>query len=50
MLDRAQQRLDTLREVVSQANVQLSGSDVRIAIDDAITPLNHAAEIAGPLQ
>ena len=46
MLDHAQQRLDTLREVASTANGEFAGSEIRIAIDDAITPLNLAAEVA----
>lgn len=45
----AQQRLDTLKEIVATTNDSLSGSDIRIAIGDAITPLNIAHEAAETL-
>ncbi|QPG61222.1 hypothetical protein HFV04_017025 [Pseudomonas sp. BIGb0427] len=46
LLIKAQQRLDTLKETVHTANGSLAGSDIRIAIGDAITPLNIALEVA----
>lgn len=46
MLAKAQQRLDTLKETVQTANDSFAGSDIRIAIGDAITPLNIAFEVA----
>ncbi|WOE81619.1 hypothetical protein RZO07_10435 [Pseudomonas protegens] len=49
LLAKAQQRLDTLKETVKTANGGLAGMDIRIAIGDAITPLNIAFEIAEPL-
>ena len=49
LLVKAQQRLDTLKETVSRANGDLAGMDIRIAIGDAITPLNIAFEIAEPI-
>ncbi|KAF0863942.1 hypothetical protein ABE458_01250 [Pseudomonas protegens] len=49
LLAKAQQRLDTLKETVKTANGGLAGMDIRIAIGDAITPLNVAFEIAEPL-
>lgn len=45
----AQQRLDTLKEIVATTNDSLSGSDIRIAIGDAITLLNLAYEAAEKL-
>jgi len=42
----AQQRLDTLKEIAATTNDSLSGTDIRIAIGDAITPLNIAHESA----
>ncbi|WP_047230260.1 hypothetical protein [Pseudomonas brassicacearum] len=45
----AQQRLDTLKEIVTTTNDELSGSDIRIGIGDAITPLNIAHEAAQAL-
>jgi hypothetical protein len=45
----AQQRLDTLKEIITTANHGISGSDIRIAIGDAITPLNIAHEAAETL-
>ncbi|WP_334597218.1 hypothetical protein [Pseudomonas alvandae] len=45
----AQQRLNTLKEIVTTTNNSLSGSDIRIAIGDAITPLNIALEAADTL-
>ncbi|MNO08569.1 hypothetical protein D3C81_2312940 [compost metagenome] len=45
----AQQRLDTLKEIVTTTNDGLSGSNIRIAIGDAITPLNIAFEAAQTL-
>ncbi|MDR8387433.1 hypothetical protein MKS85_18060 [Pseudomonas sp. JL2] len=45
----AQQRLNTLKEIVTTTNDSLSGSDIRIAIGDAITPLNIALEAADTL-
>ncbi|MGF6091096.1 hypothetical protein [Pseudomonas sp. 18173] len=45
----AQQRLDTVKEIVATTNDSLSGTDIRIAIDDAITPLNMAYETAETL-
>ncbi|MCP1500625.1 hypothetical protein J2Y86_005332 [Pseudomonas migulae] len=45
----AQQRLDTLKQTVSSANETASASDIRIAIGDAITPLNIAYEAAETL-
>jgi len=49
LLDIAQRRLDTLKQTISNANETASASDVRIAIDDAITPLNIAYEAAETL-
>lgn len=49
LLAKAQQRLNTLKETVKTANGGLAGMDIRIAIGDAITPLNVAFEIAEPL-
>ncbi|WP_053157202.1 hypothetical protein [Pseudomonas protegens] len=49
LLAKAQQRLDTLKETVKTANGGLAGMDIRIAIGDAITPLNIAFEIAEPI-
>ncbi len=49
LLAKTQQRLDTLKETVKTANGGLAGMDIRIAIGDAITPLNVAFEIAEPL-
>lgn len=49
LLDRAQQRLDTLREVIGSANGDCNGSAIRIAIGDAITPLKLAEEDAEEL-
>ncbi|MBL4980477.1 MULTISPECIES: hypothetical protein [Pseudomonas] len=49
LLAKAQKRLDTLKETVSRANGDLAGMDIRIAIGDAITPLNIAFEIAEPI-
>lgn len=49
LLDRAQQRLDTLRDVVAGANEGDVGTDIRIAVGDAIVPLNIALEVAEPL-
>lgn len=49
LLASAQQRLDTLKEIVATTNDSLSGSDIRIAIGDAITPLNIALEAAEKL-
>ncbi|WP_065760985.1 hypothetical protein [Pseudomonas defluvii] len=46
LLAKAQLRLDTLKETVRRANGGLAGSDIRIAIGDAITPLNIALEVA----
>ncbi len=48
MLDHAQQRLDTLRQVVANANGESTDSDIRIAIDDALTPLKLAEEVMEP--
>ncbi len=45
----AQQRLDTLKEIVGTTNNDLSGTDIRMAIGDAITPLNIALENAEAL-
>lgn len=45
----AQQRLDTLKEIVTTTNDELSGTDIRMAIGDAITPLNIAHEVAQAL-
>jgi hypothetical protein len=45
----AQQRLDTLKEIVTTTNNELSGTDIRMAIGDAITPLNIAHEAAQAL-
>jgi hypothetical protein len=45
----AQQRLDTLKEIITTANSDVSGSDIRIAIGDAITPLVIAQEAADAL-
>jgi hypothetical protein len=49
LLGIAQQRLNTLKEIVTTTNDSLSGSDIRIAIGDAITPLNIAQEVAETL-
>lgn len=49
LLANAQQRLNTLKEIVATTNDSLSGSDIRIAIGDAITPLNIALEAAEKL-
>ncbi len=49
MLEKAQQRLDTLRQTLASTKPGDSTSALRIAIGDAITPLNIAAEIAEPL-
>ncbi|MBO2927232.1 hypothetical protein [Metapseudomonas otitidis] len=49
LLDRAQQRLDTLREVVTKANEGDAGSEIRLALGDALVPLNIALEVAEPL-
>ncbi|WP_339071164.1 hypothetical protein WIN67_10390 [Pseudomonas idahonensis] len=49
LLAKAQQRLDTLKETVKTANGGLAGTEIRIAIGDAITPLSVAFEIAEPL-
>ncbi|WP_414916946.1 hypothetical protein [Pseudomonas sp. IT-P395] len=49
LLASAQQRLNTLKEIVATTNDSLSGSDIRIAIGDAITPLNIALEAAETL-
>jgi hypothetical protein len=49
MLDHAQQRLDTLRQVVANANGEHADSDIRIAIGDALTPLKLAEEVMEPL-
>ena len=49
LLEKAQKRLNTLKETVSTANGDLAGMDIRIAIGDAITPLNIAFEIAEPI-
>ncbi|MNW22432.1 hypothetical protein D3C71_2238900 [compost metagenome] len=49
LLGIAQQRLNTLKEIVTTTNDSLSGSDIRIAIGDAITPLNIAQEAAETL-
>ncbi|WP_256671211.1 hypothetical protein [Pseudomonas gelidaquae] len=45
----AQQRLNTLKEIVATTNDDCSGSDIRMAIGDAITPLNIALEDAEAL-
>lgn len=45
----AQQRLNTLKEIVTTTNDSLSGSDIRMAIGDAMTPLNIALEAADTL-
>ncbi len=45
----SQQRLDTLKEIVATTNDSLSGSDIRIAIGDVVTPLNIALEAAETL-
>lgn len=50
LMDHAQRRLDTLREVVGSANGECAGSEIRIAIGDAITPLNLALEVAEGLE
>jgi len=49
LLAKAQKRLDTLKETIRTANGDLAGMDIRIAIGDAITPLNIAFEIAEPI-
>lgn len=46
MLAKAQQRLDTLKETVQTANDEMAGSDIRMGIDDVLTPLNIALEEA----
>ena len=45
----AQQRLNALKEIVATTNDSSSGSDIRIAIGDAITPLSIAHEAAETL-
>ncbi|MBT2339440.1 MULTISPECIES: hypothetical protein [Pseudomonas] len=45
----AQQRLDTLKDIVATTNDPCSGTDIRLAIGDAITPLNIALEAAEAL-
>ncbi|MDE1528180.1 hypothetical protein HBO10_01680 [Pseudomonas sp. WS 5503] len=45
----AQQRLNTLKEIVATTNHDCSGTDIRLAIGDAITPLNIAHEAAEAL-
>jgi hypothetical protein len=45
----AQQRLNTLKEIVATTNDSFSGSAIRIGIGDAITPLNIAHEAAETL-
>ena len=42
----AQQRLSTLKEIAVTTNNSCSGTDIRLAIGDAITPLNIAHESA----
>ncbi|WP_278940674.1 hypothetical protein [Pseudomonas helleri] len=42
----AQQRLNTLKEIAATTNNSCSGTDIRLAIGDAITPLNIAHESA----
>lgn len=49
LLEKAQKRLNTLKDIVNTANGDLAGMDIRIAIGDAITPLNIAFEIAEPI-
>ncbi|MEB5930978.1 hypothetical protein MXL15_02025 [Pseudomonas mosselii] len=49
MLEKAQQRLDTLKETVNTANDGMAGSDIRMGIDDVITPLKIAFEVAEPI-
>jgi|GEM_PF-1960058 len=49
LLDIAQQRLDKLRDIVATTNDSCSGTDIRLAIGDAITPLNIALEAAEAL-
>ncbi|KAA8739143.1 hypothetical protein FE275_19460 [Pseudomonas koreensis] len=49
LLASAQQRLITLKEIVATTNDSLSGSDIRIAIGDVITPLNIALDAAETL-
>jgi len=49
LLASAQQRLDTLKAIVATTNDSLSGSDIRIAIGDVITPLNIALDAAETL-
>lgn len=49
LLANAQQRLNTLKEIVATTNDSLSGSDIRIAIGDVITPLNIALDAAETL-
>ncbi|ROM60401.1 hypothetical protein [Pseudomonas rhodesiae] len=44
-----QQRLNTLKEIVATTNNECSGTDIRMAIGDAITPLNIALEDAEAL-
>lgn len=45
----AQQRLDMLRDIVATTNDACSGTDIRLAIGDAIAPLNIALEAAEAL-
>ncbi|RSC26472.1 hypothetical protein EGT09_08605 [Pseudomonas putida] len=49
LLAKTQQRLDTLKETVRTANDGMAGSDIRMGIDDVITPLKIAFEIAEPI-
>ena len=49
LLAKAQQRLDTLKETVLVANGTSAGADIRIAIDDTITPLRIAFENVEPI-
>ena len=49
LLANDQQRLNTLKEIVATTNDSLSGSDIRIAIGDVITPLNIALDAAETL-
>lgn len=49
LLDRAQERLDTLREVVAEIDGGDAGSEIRLALGDALVPLNIALEVAEPL-
>lgn len=50
MVEHAQRRLDTLREVATTANENTNSSEIRIVIGDAITPLNLAAELVEELE